>query len=256
MDFGDVLNAVVGGGDTSASSASRQELFGPQADFLSQLYYPGLTDLFNQGAGAIPGFDPLQIQGQQSQLQAANMLGGQIPGAFNALNTLFGAADPNSPLTQGAISAATSPIFENFQNVIAPSIRRNSLGNQPGGGTRLGNQINRAGQEALRTAGQVGQQVALGAHQQGLGAVGQGLGLAPSIYGQAFVPGQIQSGIGQQRRDLALEQSPFGFLNQIQSLFGQPITLSSSESQSQGFNTRGLTQGFNDVFGGAMGGMF
>ena len=241
-----LLDSIFGGSEST--STSKEELFGPQSDFLTKLYYPALSNLFNQGAGAIPGFDPLQLQGQQSMLQAANQFGNQLPGAYNALNTLFGAADPNSPLTQGAISAATSPIFENFQNVIAPSIRRNSLGSQPGGGTRLGNQINQAGQQALRTAGQVGSGIALGAHQQGLNAVGQGLGLAPSIYNQAFVPGQAQQQIGQQRRNLAMEQSPFGFLNQIQQLFGQPITLGSSTSQSESspglFGNIGLNFGF------------
>ena len=234
-------------GSSESTSTSEEKLFAPQGDFLSQYYYPGLTSLYQQGAGAIPGFDPLQIQGQQSMLQAANQFGNQLPGAYNALNTLFGAADPNSPLTQGAISAATSPIFENFQNVIAPSIRRNSLGNQPGGGTRLGNQINRAGQEALRTAGQVGSGIALGAHQQGLNAAGQGLGLAPSVYGLGQLPGQTQAGIGAQRRDLAQQQSPFGFLSQIQSLFGQPITLGSTTSQSSG--TPGLFGGVGLNFG-------
>ena len=237
-------------GGTESTTTQQDKLFGPQADFLSQLYYPGLRDLFQQGSDAIPGFDPLQVQGQESMLQAANQFGGQLPGAYNALNTLFSAADPNSPLTQGAISAATSPIFENFQNVIAPSIRRNSLGNQPGGGTRLGSQINRAGQEALRTAGQVGSGIALGAHQQGLGAVGQGLGLAPSIYNQAFVPGQVQQQVGQQRQNLAQQQSPFGFLSQIQQLFGQPITLGSSQSQSSS------SPGIGDLFSVGLTGAF
>lgn len=225
-----LLSDLLGGSEST--SVSQQNLFDPQAGFLSQYYYPALTNLFQQGAGAIPGFDPLQTQGQQSMLQAANQFGRFLPGTFNALGTLFGAADPNSPLTQGAIEAATSPIFENFQNVIAPSIRRTSSVNQPGGGTRLTSQINRAGQEALRTAGQVGKDIALRAHQTGLGAVGQGLGLAPNILSQLFTPGQIQQQIGAQRRGLALEQSPFGFLNQIQQLFGQPIVLGSSSSQS------------------------
>ena len=237
----DLLGTLLGGSEST--STSQESLYGPQADFLSQFYYPALSQLFQQGAGAIPGFDPMQMMGQESMLRAANQMQGQLPGAYNALNTLFGAADPNSPLTQGAISAATSPIFENFQNVIAPSIRRSSGANQPGGGTRLTSRINQSGQEALRTAGNVGKQIALQAHQQGLGAVGQGLGLAPSIYNQGLVPGQIQSQIGQQRRNLALEQSPFGFLSQIQQLFGQPITLGSSSSS--GSSSPGLASLLN-----------
>ena len=224
------LSDIFGGSESTSTSI--ESLFGPQKDFLSQLYYPALSDLFQQGAGAIPGFDPLQLAGQQSQLRAANQFGSQLPGTFNALNTLFSAADPNSPLTQGAISAATSPIFENFQNVIAPALRRSSGVNQPGGGTRLTSRINQAGQEALRTAGNVGKDIALRAHQTGLGAVGQGLGLAPSTLNQLFTPGQVQQQVGAQRRNLAMEQSPFGFLSQIQSLFGQPITLGSSTSSS------------------------
>ena len=241
-----ILEDLLGG--STSTSTSQESLFGPQSDFLSQFYYPALSALFQQGAGSIPGFDPLQLQGQQSQLQAANMLSGQIPGAFNALNTLFNAADPNSPLTQGAIDAATSPIFKNFQNVIAPSIRRSSGSNQPGGGSRLSNQINRAGQEAMQTAGNVGKDIALRAHQTGLGAVGQGLGLAPSTFGLSQMPGQIMSGIGGQRRNMALDQSPFGFLSRIQSLFGQPITFGSSSSTSSG--SGGLADLFNFGFTG------
>jgi hypothetical protein len=230
-----LLDSILGGSE----STSTQTLFEPQSSFLSNLYYPALSDLFK--TGELPGFDPLQIQGQESQLQAANQFGGMMPGAYGALNTLFGAADPNSPLTQGAIQAATSPIFENFQNVIAPSLRRHSLGNQPGGGTRLTSRINQAGQEALRTAGNVGKQIALQAHQQGLGAVGQGLGLAPSVFGLGQLPGQLQQQIGAQRRDLS---NPFNFLSQIQNLFGQPITLGSSTSSSSG----GLVDLFNLSF--------
>lgn len=239
--FSDVFGGILGGSEGRTEQAQR--IYGPQEEFLRERYYPALTELFETGAGAIPGFDPLQRAGQEAALrEAERFTGGILPGAEQALGTLFGAADVGAPLTQRAIEAATSPIFERFESTIAPQIRRSMAASQPGGGTRAGLMTRRAGQQALRAAGDVAAPIALGAHQAGLGAMGRALSLAPSIARMGFVPSELQRGIGAERRAMDVARSPFGFLSQIQSLFGQPVVLGRSTT------TQETRPGIGDIF--------
>jgi hypothetical protein len=167
-------------------------------------------------------------------LQAAGGFGQNfLDPAQGALSTLFGAADPNNPLTQGAISAATNPIFENFQNIIAPSIRRASIGNQPGGGSRGASTIRAAGQDALRTAGDVGAGIAERSRLSGLNALQGGLGLIPSIANLSFLPSQVQQQIGGEQRQLGIEQAqaPLTLLDMLRQLGGPTTVLGGGGSQ-------------------------
>lgn len=233
-----------GGKNTSQSS---QQIFQPQADFMKSEYYPALTQLFSQGAQV----SPLEQQGIEGALQTAGGLqGGLIDPTQNALMQLFQAPDGTDQLVQDAITGATAPLFEQFQNVIAPEIRRGSgAAGQPGGSrgtiaTRL------AADDLFNKVGDISSQIALQGtlqgRQQGLDALKAGISMAPNVAGLSFMPSDIQRTLGADESNREAN-----FLAQIQALMGSPTVLGSS--QSEGVNVRGATQGFNDVFGGGGG---
>lgn len=227
----DSLNAAL----SRARSSSGQSIFGPQSDVLSQQFFPGISQLFGQDPQSfLAGFNPNQLAGQQASLGAANALGGGvIDPSTQAFQSLLGAGGAGAPGVQSAISAATNPIFQNFEERIAPSIRR-ALGTDVGqaGGSRGGLQLAKAGQDALRTAGDVGSQVALQAQQQGLQAQQGALNFAPQLAQLFGQPGAIQQGIGglQQQQAQREAQQPLDFMAQLRQLIGAPTVLGQSQS--------------------------
>lgn len=228
-------------------SASQQNIFQPQADILQNQFLPGISQLFGQDPQSfIAGFNPNQIAGQQTSLDAAQALGGGvIDPSVQAFQSLLGAGGANAPNVQAAIQAATNPIFQNFEERIAPSLRR-TLGTDVGqaGGSRGGLQIAKAGQDALRTAGNVGSQIALQAQQQGLGAQQNALNFAPQLAQLFGQPGAVQQGVGAIQQQLAQQQAgaPLDLMSQIQALIGNPTVLGQSISANDS-GSLGQSQG-------------
>ena len=241
----DFLKSLVGGEESE--SYSTQDIYAPQAEFAESYYYPALTELFQGGAYT----SPLEQQGIEGALQTATALqGGLIDPTQNALMQLFRAPEGTQQLVQSAIQGATAPLFEQFENVIAPEIRRSSgAAGQPGGSrgtiaTRL------AANDLMRQAGDIGSQIALQAtlqdRQQGLDALKAGISMAPQVAGLSFMPSDVQRSLG---ADESAQEADF--LAQIQALLGSPTILGTSTSSAEG--TRGITQGIKDVFGGGTG---
>jgi len=220
---------------SKARSQSGQSIFQPQADVLQNQFFPQLSQLFGQNPNDfLAGFNTNQNQGQQASLDAANALGGGvIDPSTQAFQGLLGAGGADSPQVQAAIQAATNPIFQNFEQRIAPSLRR-ALGTEVGqaGGSRGGLQIAKAGQDALRTAGDIGSQIALQAQQQGLGAQQGALNFAPQLAQLFGQPGSIQQGIGgiQQQQQQGQLNAPIDFMTRLQALIGNPTVLGQSSS--------------------------
>lgn len=229
------------GGSKSSSKTNPATVFGPQSKFLSQLY-PQLTSMFQQemgDPGSILGFNPNELAGQQGALQAAQGFAPTLNAATQGIQSLFGAADPNSPLTQGAINAAINPLFQNFQDVVAPSIRRAAGGMGRSGDTKA---TQLASSDLFRQAGDITSRIALGAHQQGLGAVQGGLGQLSNLFGAQMMPSDIQRQIGQQQFQ---RQNPLSVLDMFRQSAGTPIVLSGG-GQTRGSSAKG---GIADVIG-------
>lgn len=236
------LNAAL----SRARAQSGQSIYQPQADVMGQ-QFGNIAQLFGQDPQSfLAGFNPNQTQGQQASLEGAQALsGGVIDPSTQAFQSLLGAGGAESSQVQAAIQAATNPIFQNFEERIAPSIRR-ALGTDIGqaGGSRGGMQLFKAGQDALRTAGDVGSQVALQAQQQGMGAQQGALNFAPQLAKLFGQPGQIQQGVGgiQQQQQQAQAQQPLNFMAQLQKLIGAPTVLGQSTSATDS-GSLGLSQG-------------
>jgi len=241
------LNAAL----SNAQSASQQSIFQPQADILTNQFLPGISQLFGQDPTSfIAGFNPNQIAGQQNSLDAGKALsGGVINPSTQAFQELLGAGGAAAPGVQSAIQAATNPIFQNFEERIAPSIRR-ALGTDVGqaGGSRGGLQLAKAGRDALRTAGDVGSQVALQAQQQGLNAQQGALNFAPQLAQLFGQPGAIQQGVGGIQQQLEQQQAsaPLNFMDQLRKLIGSPTVLGQSASSNLS-GSLGLSQGTSNA---------
>jgi len=242
-----LLSGLLGG---SKSTTAPSTVFGPQAQFLENQFFPQLTSLFGgfDPSQLAPGFNPTELAGQQAALGAGQQIGSQLfPQAQQGLSALFGGLDPTQ-----AIQGAISPIFEQFRTSVAPAIRRASIGNQPGGGSRGALQTRAAGQDALRAAGDIASQIALQARGQGLQATQAGLGLIPSIAQLGLLPSQIQRQIGGEQRGLQTQQqlAPLSLMQLFQSLAGPPTVLGGGGSASSSPGLFGAATGLSLFPGG------
>lgn len=226
-----LLDTFLGG---SSGTTAPSSIFAPQADFLEDQFLPQLTQLFKQGQQ----IDPALTAGRQGALDVAGQLGGQVVDPTQqALMQLFSAPDPSGELVQNAITGATAPLFEQFQNIIAPEIRRSSgAAGQPGGSrgtvaTRL------AANDLFNKVGDISSQIALNANQQGLNALGTGISAAPGVAGLSLLPSDIQRQVGTEQSNQELD-----FLNQIKQLLGQPTVIGGGGSTE---TTPGLSSLFS-----------
>ena len=138
-------NKGQGGGSSFSEGASQglsgsvQNLFGPQAENLTNL--GGYTsNLLNQFQGnpqdLIAGFNPLQQQGQQLSQQAP------LQDIFNQTRQGFGQAlntdISQNPFFQSSVQASLNPFIRSFQQQVLPNIRSQAVGVGQEGSSREG----------------------------------------------------------------------------------------------------------------------
>ena len=226
------------------------------------------VNLFNQGpqqffpGQTFAGFDPLQEQGQQAQLQFASQalpqLNQQIFGSFGQ------ALDAQNVLENPAISAGLQTIEDraqrNFTEQILPQLRQQATG--------TGNQFSSRAQLAEERAAR-DLQGAISEAQAGLltGTLGDamrlqgaGLSIAPQTLGTGLLGGSIFGDVGSQRQGLEQQQisedmARFNFeqqapgmlldqlLNRSVGLAGTGGTTISNSSVDQGSSTLGNVLG-------------
>ncbi len=204
-----------------------QTLFGAPGETapssISSLQSPFLQDLFQRGQefSQGPALSPLEQQGQQQQLTAAQGLNPFIQGAQGAGSFLTSPdllSPESNPFLAATGQAAIRPIFQNLTESILPSIRSGAIGAGQLGSSRQGIAEGIASRGALQSAGDTLANIFSGGFGQGLSALQGGLQLAPQTAALGLLPGQITQGIGEQQR-----LAPFQQLQQLQSLIGSPV---------------------------------
>jgi len=249
--------ALLGG--STGTSRSQSYIYDPQEQFLRGQYYPYLTNIFNryadQPGSLIAGFDPYQRLGQRLGGQSALNQYGQVGQANQALSqALRPETAINSPFFQQSLQATLNPFIRNFQQNIIPGIRGQAVGVGQTGSSREGIAQGLATQGLTQQIGDIASQFGQNAFNQGINQRLSALGLAPQIGAYNYLPSQALQDIGGQRQALAQQyrQAPLIFGSQLRGLIGDPTIL--QEQQSRNVSQRGLTQGFQDVFGGQGGG--
>lgn len=223
----------------SPGSTAPSEISSLQTPFLQDLFQRGQE--FSQG----PALSPLEIQGQQQQLTAAQGLSPFIQGAQGAGQFLTSTdllSPESNPFLAQTAQAAIRPIFQNLTESILPSIRSGAIGAGQFGSSRQGIAEGIASRGALQTAGDVSSNIFSQAYGQGLGALQGGLGLAPQTAALSLLPGQIQQGIGEQQR-----LAPFQQLQQLQSLIGPPVVTGGGGTTSSPGIVGGINLAFNPL---------
>lgn len=269
------MSAGGGGGEQSSTTTTVREL-SPQQQSLLDLAIPRAEKFGEQGLtlpqeSGVAGFDPLQLQAQESALQQAQpggALANTVGNATLAQNFALGPLlfPETNPALRQATDAAIRPLTEQFTESVLPQIRGGAIAaNQPGG-SRQGVAEGIASRGFLRQVGDTSANIQSDAYQQGLDAFIKGLALAPQTAGLQTLPSSILDIIGGQRQGqeqqrLTEEQTKF-FNTQLLDLtvaqelaklagtFGGGSTIATATQPNQA----GGSSAFNRALGGASAG--
>ncbi len=229
--------------------------------FLDPGQNAGLQELFRlarsqSGDNTFAGFDPLQIQGQESALQAGQNLNPLIQGAQSANQFLLGdVLNPDSnPFLRASADSATRGIFQDLNQNVLPGIGSEAGATGNVGSSRQGIAQGLAAQGALQTSGDVRGDIFSRAYGQGLNALTQGLNLAPQTANLGLFNSQLQQDVGGQRRGLEQQRllNPFQNAQRFQELLGAPITLSEREQETKAASDKlfgGISRLGKKIFG-------
>jgi len=225
-------------GYNQQTSGSKQEIFEPQVPYLEDLYARAQGTL---GKNTVAGIDPLQQQGGNALVQAAQNLGPYIQNATNASSDLLSGklSDPNSnPYLRDTANAAIRPIFEQLSESVLPNIRGNASTTGNAGSTRQGVAEGIAAGKAGQSAGDITSNIFSGAFNKGIDAQLQALALAPQTANLGLLPGQVLSDVGTARRGIKQEEllGPIQQLLAYAQLLGPPKTIGESYGQGSGGN--------------------
>jgi len=168
--------------------------------------------LFQQGGpSAYPGqtvanFTQNQIEGQQSQADAARNLLPQYQQQLQGLFESFQQPSQDSGVLNNAITAATNPLYRQLTESILPQLGTEAAGVGGFGGSRQSLGQGQAVRGTQEAAGDVGSRLAFDFYNQGENRRLQSAGLIPALNQGAQLPGQVLQGIGdtQQGFDQAL----------------------------------------------------
>ena len=156
-------------------------------------------------AGAVAGFDPSQVSGQ-------NRLLGLSAGPLEQfMQTMLGTAGtnltdflrPDNPTVQNAVQAALDPVVRTFQQSVLPGLRGEAVLTGNVGSSRQGVAEGLATdaltQNLLNTSAGITNQ----AFQTGLDQMIRTLALSPQLASASTLPGLIETGVGEQRQQQA-----------------------------------------------------
>jgi hypothetical protein len=170
----------------------------------------------------VPGFDPLQSQGQQAIIDTATSGGlkdttDKLTGAQNFL--LGDVLDVNkNPALRGAVDAAVRPLSEAFNEQVIPGINRAAVGTGPFSSfatTKTMQNKALAGDRYMQQVGDTSSKMVSDAYLAGLDAMTKGVALAPGTQRAQLFPGTAISAVGDVRRGLAQEQAQQGFEDEM-----------------------------------------
>ena len=106
------------------------------------------------------GESPLEQTGTAALTTAAGNTAGLWDKSMGAVNTGLGAADvTNNPYLEKAISAATRPLWQQYNQQVIPAITSAAVGHGTTGGSREGVAQGLASQAALQESGDIGSRI-------------------------------------------------------------------------------------------------
>lgn len=166
----------------------------------------------------VPGFDPLQTQGQQGVVDKSTgslqTMAGNLSSAQNFLTGDVMDINKNAAHRQ-ALDATLRPISENFRDVVMPGLRTEAINagalGSPKGNTR--GQI--AGSNLNRDLGEASAKFNDMAYGRNLDAMTKGVALAPQSMQASLFPEAALESVGSQRRELTAQQGSQGFNQQM-----------------------------------------
>jgi len=258
-------------GDDEQTTETESKPWGPYAENLQNVF--GKAKTLSQEPGSFfggqtyAGFDPLQAQGMQGQLDyAGGGLQDQVAGFQDASQFALNAPDvANNPYVGGMADVIGSRLQSNLDTSMG-NIRDRMIDSGQTAGTRHGVAQGIAIGENQQALGDALANLYGGAYGQGLSAQGSALGMAPQTAQLGMLPGQVQLGIGGQMQGMeqrgideamqrhAFEQDePWDRLGRYKSMLsGAEGFGSSSSTTTQDSNPFGQILGLGMLGAGAM----
>lgn len=250
-----------GGGSQDVTQTSTFQL-SPEQRELFNLALPAFFNFAQNPPGAFPGqmvagFDPTQLAGQQSIINAAQGGATDVASAALAASQFFlgpGLDPQTNPFLQSAIEAATRPITENLTRSALPNIRGEAITSGQFGGSRQGIAEGLATSGASQAIGDVAGTLSSQGFQTALEAGTRALGLAPATAALQFLPGGALSAVGAERQS----QEQAGINAEMQRYMQEQLLpfLSAKEIMSLAFGFPGGTAvSTGTTTGGGIGGI-
>jgi hypothetical protein len=259
----------MGGGSTPTTQTTTVQL-SPEQRELYKLAMPNLKDFAANPPQAypgstVPGFDPLQTQGQGQVLGVTGEQGNvtQSAATGNQFLTSGDVLRPDSnPALQGYIDAAVRPIYQNLEERALPAARSGAQQAGQFGGSRQALVEGAAIRDAGTAAGDTAAKIASTGYGQGLDAMTKGLGLSGTIAQGLTIPGTTTSAVGDVRRDLAREMAgesagKWNYEQMLPLLVGQQLAQIAGGMPAAGSTTSASnpqTNPFTSALGGAAAG--
>ncbi len=176
---------------------------------MPQLQQFAATPLKNYSGETVAGFTAPQTQGQQMALDAAGAQGQTASQAGNTAGFYLGGDIWNpstNPNLQGAIKAATDPLYTRLNEQLLPSIRQDSITTGGFGGSRQGIAEGAAIRDTQNAAANTASTIAQNQYDTNVRAQLQALGLAPTVQQTQVQPALTTSGVGDVQQNLAQQR--------------------------------------------------
>jgi hypothetical protein len=196
----DSIGGFFGGGGNGAGTQTSTVTLDPALTSASKDAITGAQDLFGQGTqgifqdSRIADLDALITAGQQQQLSQIPSFTQQTQDLQTSFANLL-ANDPNDPLVQARINDFSNIVGDQFNRVILPGIAGGATSVGQSGSSRQGIAEGLASGEAATAIARGVNDLLANQQQTSLAASS----VAPTIFSQQFMPGDIQSQIGQAR---------------------------------------------------------
>src|SRR6266576_1005348 len=198
-----------GGSQQPPTQTTKQEL-SPEQRQIMDYAMPGIASFAAQTpqryqGQTIAGFDPSQTAGQEMALQAAGTQAnlGNAGAGTSSYWLRPGALDVNQdPVVQGAIQAATRPMYNQLQQQILPQLGEEATGTGNFGSSRQGIAQGVATQATQTAAGEAGAKIAFDAYKTNVTAQLQSLGLLPQTEQNLNNPALTTSAVGDVRNQM------------------------------------------------------
>lgn len=249
---------------TAVLSPEQQGLIGSAMPFLQQF---AAAPLKNYSGPTVAGFTAPQTQGQEMALGAAGQQGQTAQQATDTAGFYLGGDIWNpstNPNLQGAIKAATDPLYTRLNEQLLPSIRSDAITTGGFGGSRQGIAEAGAIRDTQNAAANTASTIAQNQYDTNVKAQLSALGLLPTVQQGQVQPALTTSGVGDVQQNLQQQQIDAAqqkyWLDQLlpliqgQALAGIAGGLPGGSTVSTGSVPQAQKPGASSLLGGALSG--